>query len=53
MSPHPLSTQERNYIARKEAERERRELFDDALVKFKKARVEEVRCAIASCDGCR
>lgn len=27
--------QERNYIARKENERKRRELFDDALAKFK------------------
>jgi tetratricopeptide (TPR) repeat protein len=34
--------QERNYIARKEAERQRREMFDDALVKFKKGVVEEV-----------
>lgn len=34
--------QERNYIARKEAERRRRELFDDALTKFKKGTVEEV-----------
>ncbi|KAI7844917.1 hypothetical protein COHA_001565 [Chlorella ohadii] len=33
--------QERNYIARKEAERKRRELFDDALAKFKKGKVEE------------
>lgn len=32
--------QERNYIARKEAERERRQLFDDALSKFKKGDVE-------------
>ena len=34
--------QERNYIARKEAERLRRELFDDALAKFRKGKVEEV-----------
>ncbi len=27
--------QERNYVARKEIERTRRELFDDALTKFK------------------
>jgi len=33
--------QERNYIARKEAERTRRELFDDALAKFKAGKVEE------------
>lgn len=33
--------QERNYIARKEAERERRELFDDALAKFKSKKIEE------------
>ncbi|KAL4426075.1 hypothetical protein ABPG77_007871 [Micractinium sp. CCAP 211/92] len=32
--------QERNYIARKEAERERRQLFDDALAKFKKGEIE-------------
>ena len=39
LSPH---TQERNYIARKEAERARRELFDDALSKFKKGKIEDV-----------
>lgn len=33
--------QERNYIARKEAERERRQLFDDALSKFRGGKVEE------------
>lgn len=33
--------QEKNYITRKEAERERRELFDDALKKFKSGKVEE------------
>jgi hypothetical protein len=33
--------QERNYIARKEAERERREMFDDALTKFKSGKTEE------------
>ena len=33
--------QERNYIARKEAERKRRELFDDALSKFKGGKTEE------------
>jgi hypothetical protein len=27
--------QQRNYVARKEAERKRREMFDDALAKFK------------------
>lgn len=31
--------QERNYVARKEAERKRRELFDDALAKFKSGAV--------------
>ena len=36
--------QARNYMARKEAERERRQLFDDALSKFKKGTIEEVRC---------
>lgn len=41
---HPAPPpQERNYIARKEAERARRELFDDALAKFKKGKIEEVR----------
>ena len=30
-------------MARKEEERRRRELFDDALAKFKKGKVEEVR----------
>ena len=39
---HISVPQERNYIARKEAERKRRELFDDALAKFKKGKVEEV-----------
>ena len=33
--------QERNYIARKEAERKRRELFDDALTTFKAGKVED------------
>lgn len=33
--------QERNYIARKESERKRRELFDDALRTFKSGKVEE------------
>ena len=33
--------QERNYIARKEEERKRRELFDDALAKFRAGNVEE------------
>jgi len=32
--------QARNYVARKEAERKRRELFDDALVRFKQGDVE-------------
>ncbi len=32
--------QARNYVQRKEAERKRRELFDDALVKFKKGDIE-------------
>jgi len=32
--------QARNYASRKEAERERRELFDDALVKFRKGEAE-------------
>jgi len=32
--------QERNYTSRKEEERKRRELFDDALVKFRKGDVE-------------
>lgn len=32
--------QARNYVQRKEAERKRRELFDDALVKFKKGDLE-------------
>lgn len=34
--------QQRNYIARKEQERKRRELFDDALAMFKQGKVEEV-----------
>lgn len=41
-SPPAACVQERNYIARKEAERQRREMFDDALAKFKKGKVEEV-----------
>ena len=32
--------QERNYVARKENERKRRELFDDALAKFKSGDIE-------------
>jgi hypothetical protein len=36
--------QARNYIGRKEQERKRRELFDDALVKFNAGEI-EVRCA--------
>lgn len=43
--------QERNYIARKEAERKRRELFDDALSKFKKGKIEEVGAAGAAAAG--
>lgn len=40
--------QQRNYIARKEAERKRREIFDDALAMFKQGKVEEVCwCGIA------
>ncbi len=47
-------SQERNYIARKEAERKRRELFDDALAKFKKGKVEEVRNTLfpVNSDSC-
>lgn len=33
--------QQRNYVMRKEAERKRRELFDDALAKFKKGQYEQ------------
>ncbi|GAB4815855.1 hypothetical protein N2152v2_002901 [Parachlorella kessleri] len=33
--------QERNYAARREAERTRRALFDEALAKFKKGKIEE------------
>lgn len=33
--------QERNYISRKEAERKRRELFDEALSKFRSGKTEE------------
>lgn len=33
--------QERNYLARKEAERKRREMFDDALAKFKSGKIED------------
>lgn len=33
--------QSKNYVSRKEAERTRRELFDDSLVKFKAGKVEE------------
>jgi hypothetical protein len=35
--------QARNYVSRKEQERKRRELFDDALVKFNAGEI-EVRC---------
>lgn len=33
--------QQRNYIGRKEAERQRRELFDDALTKFRAGKIED------------
>jgi hypothetical protein len=35
-----LSVQARNYVSRKEQERKRRELFDDALAKFNKNDIE-------------
>ena len=34
--------QARNYVAKKEAERKRRELFDDALTKFRAKKIEDV-----------
>ena len=36
--------QTKNYISRKEVERKRREMFDDALEKFQKKDIEGVRC---------
>lgn len=41
--------QARNYVSRKEQERKRRELFDDALSKFNKGDV-EVRGERWGCD---
>lgn len=32
--------QQRNYVSKKEGERKRRELFDDALMKFKSGKIE-------------
>lgn len=39
-APLLLLLQARNYVSRKEQERKRRELFDDALAKFNKNDVE-------------
>ena len=36
--------QKRNYVSKKESERKRRELFDDALEKFAKKDIEGVSC---------
>ncbi len=44
--------QQRNYIARKEAERKRREIFDDALAMFKQGKVEEVCHVLCGCIVC-
>jgi hypothetical protein len=41
-------SQARNYVSRKEQERKRRELFDDALAKFNKNDV-EVRLSLCLC----
>lgn len=38
--------QSRNYISRKENERKRREMFDDALDKFKAKDIEGVRTCL-------
>ena len=43
--------QERNYAARQEAERKRRALFDEALAKFKKGKIEEVGQGLGSGTG--
>ena len=34
--------QQRNYVSKKEAERKRREIFDDAMSKFKSGKIEDV-----------
>lgn len=39
--------QARNYVSRKEQERKRRELFDDALAKFNKNDIEVRTCVCA------
>lgn len=39
--------QQRNYISKKEAERKRREVFDDGMAKFKGGKIEQVS------TGCR
>ena len=41
--------QSRNYISRKENERKRREMFDDALDKFKQKDIEGVRAHMCYC----
>lgn len=38
--------QTKNYISKKENERKRREMFDDALEKFTKKDIEGVRCVM-------
>ena len=40
--------QQRNYVSKRESERKRRELFDDALDKFAKKDIEGV-CFLAVC----
>ena len=47
--------QSRNYISRKENERKRREMFDDALDKFKGKDIEGVRpitCSLGTTSVC-
>lgn len=43
--------QSRNYISRKENERKRREMFDDALDKFKAKDIEGVRTFLLGMSG--
>ena len=45
--------QQKNYIQRKEAERKRRELFDDALAKFNAGTIEEARGQALFCGPSR
>lgn len=43
--------QERNYITKKEAERKRREVFNDGMQKFGSGKIEEVMPASAAYSG--